>query len=122
LGYACRGTASTANAPYTIDLKEQDLILNFQRLRGEVAYDVKLVTFRHFRLLNEVRSKEQNRAQINAAARKFKKNAESVRPARDVVVELLAGEVQLRQRSIEKGLEALVQVEWTKFFGFTNGR
>jgi hypothetical protein len=58
--------------PYAIDLKEQDLILNFQRLRGEVAYDVKLVTFRHFRLLNEVRSKEQNRAQIRL--RKFEKN------------------------------------------------
>jgi hypothetical protein len=30
--------------------------------------------------------------------------------------------LQLRQRSIEKGSEALAQAEWTKFFGFANGR
>jgi len=56
------------DTPDAINLKKQHLELNLERLRRQVAHEVKLVSLRHFWLLGEVWRKEENRTQIDAAA------------------------------------------------------
>jgi hypothetical protein len=71
-GHGVNGQA--IQTPNAIELNEQHLVLNLQRPRREVAHEVKLVPFRHLRLLREVRGQEQDGTQIDAAAAQICKN------------------------------------------------